>query len=244
MPPVDHMKTSLDHLPAKKVRELARIQEILFEEFRTAVAANAPDIKKPAEILKIVLFGSYARGDWVDEREKLPEGYQSDFDLLVVVSHKALAEMETYWYPAEERLLRRGADATPFSLIVHSLGEVNEALERGRYFFLDIVRDGIALYEKPGHPFRKPKPLTPEAALEEAEEAFAKWLPMADGFLRHFKSDLEEGQLNLGAFQLHQAAESLCTAYLLVKTFYVPKTHNLNKLRGLVEAEDSRFREV
>lgn len=47
------------------------------------------------------------------------------------------------------------------SFIVHSLGEVNESLERGEYFFVDIIKDGIALYEKPGHPFRMPKPLAP-----------------------------------------------------------------------------------
>jgi len=73
MPPVDHMKTSLDHLPAKKARELARIQEILFEEFRVAVAAHPPDITKSPEVLKVVLFGSYARGDWVDEKTRSEE---------------------------------------------------------------------------------------------------------------------------------------------------------------------------
>jgi len=244
MPPVDLMKTSLDHLPAKKARELARIQEILFEEFRVAVAAHPPDITKSPEVLKVVLFGSYARGDWVDEKTSLPDGYQSDYDLLIVVNHKALTDMATYWYPAEERLIRVAMDATPFSLIVHSLGEINESLQRGRYFFLDIVRDGILLYDKPGHPFRKPKPLAPAAALEEAQEAFDVWFPLALGFIRHFESDLKDAQLKLGAFELHQAVESLCTAYLLVKTFYVPKTHNLNKLRCLAEGENPRFREV
>jgi predicted nucleotidyltransferase/HEPN domain-containing protein len=242
MPPVDHMKTSLEHLPAGKRAELARIQEIVFEEFRAAVAANPPAIRKAPEILKIVLFGSYARGDWVDEPKSKPDRYQSDFDLLVVVNDKALAD-EAYWFDAEERLLRVMADATPVSLVAHSLGDVNENLQRGRPFFIDILKDGIALYEKPGHPFRKPKPLAPAAALAEAEAAFARF-PQGGEFFDHFTTDLQLGRYKTGALQLHQAAERFYMTWLLVKTLYVPKTHNLKRLRSLAEAEDARFREI
>jgi predicted nucleotidyltransferase/HEPN domain-containing protein len=244
MPPVDHMKTSLDHLPAGKRAELARVQEILFEEFRAALADHPLKARKPAEILKIVLFGSYARGGWVDEPKSKPNRYQSDFDLLVVVSHKDLADAETYWFAAEERVTRHALDGTPVSFIVHSLGEVNESLERGEYFFVDIIKDGIALYEKPGHPFRKPRPLTPAAALAEAERAYAHWFPMAVGFVRHFELATSEGDLKLAAFLLHQAAERFYVAYILTQTLYRPKTHNLKHLRSLAEGADARFLEV
>lgn len=35
--------------------------------------------------------------------------------------------------------------ATQASFIVHSLTDVNRQLKHGRYFFTDIIRDGIAL---------------------------------------------------------------------------------------------------
>ncbi len=244
MPPADPMKTALDHLPAGKRAELARVQEILVEEFRAALAEHPLKARKPAEILKIVLFGSYARGGWVDEPKSKPNRYQSDFDLLVVVSHKDLADAETYWFAAEERVTRHALEGTPVSFIVHSVGEVNESLERGEYFFVDIIKDGIALFEKPGHPFRKPKPLTPAAALAEAERAFEHWFPLALRFYQTFEANLDPDGYKFAAFQLHQAAERLYVAYILTQTLYRPKTHNLKHLRSLAEGADARFLEV
>ncbi len=54
-------------------------------------------------ILKLVLFGSYARGDWVEDRSS---GYLSDYDLLVVVNDARFAEQYEAWEKAEERLLQ------------------------------------------------------------------------------------------------------------------------------------------
>ena len=61
------MRTDLDHLPPAKQRELERVLQILFEEFRDATAIATSDWKKQARILKVILYGSYARGGWVDE---------------------------------------------------------------------------------------------------------------------------------------------------------------------------------
>ena len=58
------MKTSLDHLPEAKRRELARAVEILFAEFEAVTAGGHSEHKRDAQILKVILFGSYARGDW------------------------------------------------------------------------------------------------------------------------------------------------------------------------------------
>lgn len=44
----------------------------------------------------------------------------------------------------------------PVNIIVHSLSEVNRALKRGEYFWLDIARDGGVLYELPCHPLATP----------------------------------------------------------------------------------------
>ena len=62
------MKTSLDHLPHAKQRELERVLEILFEEFDATLATANAAWKKRARIYKIILFGSFARVDWVDDR--------------------------------------------------------------------------------------------------------------------------------------------------------------------------------
>ncbi len=60
------MRADVDHLPPVKQRELERVVQILFEEFEEANASATGDRRK-ARIRKIVLYGSYARGGWIDE---------------------------------------------------------------------------------------------------------------------------------------------------------------------------------
>src|SRR3546814_13901176 len=98
------MRTDLDHLPPAKQRELERVVQILFEEFGDATALATQDWKKKGRILKIILYGSYARGDWVDEPHTA-KGYRSDFDLLIIVSDKRLTDPVDSWATAEERLI-------------------------------------------------------------------------------------------------------------------------------------------
>ena len=87
------MRTSLDHLPPAKQRELERVLEVLFAGFEEATALATQAWKKKGRILKIVLYGSYARGGWVDEPHTA-KGYKSDFDLLVVVNDKRLTDRD------------------------------------------------------------------------------------------------------------------------------------------------------
>lgn len=230
------MRTELNHLPDRKKRELEHVVRVLFEEFEDALdGRNAPH-RKAGRLLKVILFGSYARGDWVEDPVG---GYFSDYDLLVVVNHDELADVADYWTAAEDRLVRDYVVtkrlATQASFIVHSLTDVNKQLKHGRYFFTDIVRDGIALYEAPDHPFATPEPLSEEAARTEAQGYFDKWFPSAEAFLASAEFLLKRGNHNEAAFNLHQAAERLYHCFLLVHRLYSPKSHKLNFLRNLCE---------
>jgi uncharacterized protein len=84
------VNSSLDHLPESKRGELGRITEILFSDFGSAIAGGKSDAKRNGKILKVVLFGSYARGDWVSDPVG---GYVSDYDLLVVVNDDKLTDV-------------------------------------------------------------------------------------------------------------------------------------------------------
>src|SRR3954470_17750500 len=174
------MRTELDHLPAAKQRELERVVQILFEEFGEATALATQEWKKKGRILKIILYGSYARGGWVDEPHTA-KGYQSDFDLLIIVNDKRLTDRVEYWVKAEERLNRELAITktlkTPVNFIVHTLHEVNDGLAHGRFFFMDVARDGIAIYQSEDSELAEPKPKTPDQALAMAKEYYEEWLP-------------------------------------------------------------------
>lgn len=239
------MRTALDHLPETKRRELARVVEILFAEFEASIAGGTMPYKRQGRILKVVLFGSYSRGDWVDDPIG---GYVSDFDLLVVVNDEKLTEILDYWAKAEDHLLREYSISrrlsAPVNFVVHSLADVNKRLKLGRYFFNDIVRDGIALYEAPGHPFDHPKTLEPAEALKEAQGYFDEWFPSADRFFVNARDNVERGWSKEAAFLLHQTTERLYHCALLVLTLYSPKSHKLNFLRSQAEQLDARLIEA
>ncbi|MEO0031802.1 MAG: hypothetical protein RIS94_1560 [Pseudomonadota bacterium] len=166
------MKSDIDHLPAAQQDELERVTRILMDEFAIAISRATQPWKKNGRIQKIVLFGSYARGDWVDEPQN---GYQSDFDLLVIVNHADLTEIAEYWYIAEDRIMRDATIGRPVNIIVHTLDEVNQGLTRGEYFWVDIERDGIALYNLPGASLATPKPLTAADACGMASRYLQDW---------------------------------------------------------------------
>ncbi len=71
------MKTSLDHLPPAKQRELEHIKSVFMREFEAAIAGGTQPWRRNGKILKLILFGSFSRTDWVDEPQN---GYQSDCD--------------------------------------------------------------------------------------------------------------------------------------------------------------------
>lgn len=238
------MKKPLRELPAGKRRELDHAVSILRETFAETVSTRKAPRLRDGKILKIVLFGSYARGDWVHD----PVGrYFSDFDLLVVVDHEDLTDLE-FWEAANERLLAEislGSQMrTPVTFIVHSLDDVNQKLELGRYFFTDIIRDGVVLFNAPGVTFVKPQPLTPSTALSETEEYFEEWDESAAELLETAAFTRSRGFSKKTAFLLHQAAEALYIGLLLVLTLYTPRSHNLVHLRKMTEPLVPRLAEV
>lgn len=237
------MRNDLNHLPATKQRELERIVEVIFDEFRGATE-NATGPRKGARILKIILFGSHARGDWVDAPLSANQ-YKSDYDILVVVSQKEMTDRAAYWVKAEERLIRAYTIEktlhTPVNFIVHSLHEVNDGLAHGRVFFMELAKDGIALYEADERELATPKPKTPDQAFVAAKEYFDDWLTSSMDFYDQAKHAMENGRSKIAAFELHQATERLYSCVLLTLTFYTPYNHNIAFLRSLAEGLDRRL---
>ena len=245
-------KTDLSHLPTRAQRDLAQAVEILREEFALQTAKRSAPHIRDGRILKIILFGSYARGRQVID----PVGrYFSDYDILVIVDHDDLTDAAEFWTKAEDRMvemLTRRFWPQPLNLIIHSLEDINHQLERGRYFFIDIVKEGIVLFEEAGFPLAKPVPLSPDEALREAQFYFDDDFPgiqralVTSAFQHKQAMDAESDKemmkwRNEAAFQLHQAAERAYYCILLVLKLYRPKSHNLNFLSQRCEQLDGRL---
>ena len=97
------MRRDLEHLPDGKRQELALVVEVLREGFARALRHRTQPKYRQGQLLKIILFGSYARGDWVED----PVGrYFSDYDLLIVVNHEDLTDVPEFWAKAEDELTR------------------------------------------------------------------------------------------------------------------------------------------
>jgi predicted nucleotidyltransferase/HEPN domain-containing protein len=219
------MKKSIAHLPAKKQRELEAVVRV---------------IRDAAPVEMVVLFGSHARGDWVDDHVT---GYHSDYDLLIVVERSKVAEDDALWSKVEQQAEKLTGE-TDISLVVHSVRDVNKHLERGKYFFTDIKNEGIALYDSGRFTLAEEKTLSPTERRRQAEAAFARWFESANRFLAGADFYIEKGWCNEGAFQLHQATERYYSTMLLVFTAYKPKLHDIEKLGKLCADLDPNLRDA
>ena len=232
------MKRNIDHLPASRKKHLEHIIAILRDEFEQ-VTGFANGKKKHSRILKIILFGSHATGKWVNDPA---HGYVSDYDILVVLNNEDLVEEHKIWNIAEERIALQVRP--PLNILVHSLHQVNEALSRGQYFFTDIKREGILLYDAGGKKLAQASNLTAAESKTIAEKHFAQWFESTTGFLTAYNAVLESGDLKNAAFQLHQATERLYACLLLVLTNYKPYTHNLAQFNSLAILQNEQIAEV
>ncbi|QMV13631.1 HEPN domain-containing protein [Vibrio spartinae] len=233
------MKTALDHLPERKQQELHTITTVLRDTLDDFLR-NKNGSKAEFRILKIILFGSHAKGTWVSDR---PNGYISDYDILVIVNRSSLVEEYAVWHSAEEQIARRVTSA-PLGLIVHTLNEVHQQLQQGHYFFADIREQGIELFSADKRELPMPVNLSEAEFRVIAETHFNHWFKSAGNYYKHYQLSLEDDDINLSAFMLHQATERLFACTLLVCTNYLPKTHNIESLRSMCAQQDPAFAEL
>ena len=226
------MKTSLDHLPLHKQEELKALCDLIVELMQ-------PDF--------VILFGSYARGNWVEDRYK-EEGityeYKSDYDILVVTETKLKDGLEHKWRATEKKAAAMPKSA-PVNLIHHSHGYLKSELMSGSYFFSDVIREGIELYSNGRNfSYEVPTEIDPEKVRARAKEEFDLWFTSANKFYKGFKVFLNDGDNKEAAFMLHQATERYYTALLLVFTGYKAKIHDIEELGSQAFAIEEAFKTV
>ena len=208
------MRTSIDHLPQRTKNRLAFVVQVLREA-------------GPVEM--IILFGSQARGDWVRDLEN---GYESDYDLLVVTKSREVAEDVVLWGKATARFASM-MDMPPVDLIVHDFAFVNDQIKQGQYFFRDIVTEGVLLYTSGAFAFNAKRAPTPAQRKAQAEQDFERFYTSAHEFYDNYEANLAKARHNNSAFQLHQATERFLAAFLLTFTAHMPHTHNIEKLANI-----------
>lgn len=213
------MKKSLKHLPEGKQEELQKIV--------AAIQKSCKDVEK------IILFGSYARGDYKEKKDLKPQqktGHISDYDILVVTEKKKSTDEFVSWSGAEKLKL-----SAPVRVIAHDIESLNISLAEGQYLFTDIKKEGIMLYDSKKYKLANKRKLKPEEKQRIAKDYFEHWFKKSRLFFRDYISNLEESSkdrsfLAQEAFHLHQAAEHSYKTILLVFTSYNPQEHYLGIL--------------
>lgn len=211
------MKTSIEYLPQIKQEELRTLVGIIIEKYSVEM---------------IILFGSFARGNWVEELhdDGFHYKYQSDFDIFVVTKNEQLANKierdDQLWKELNRRI------KTPITIIAHDIDFFNQRLRKGQYFFSDIKKEGISLYDSGNFQLVEEKELTSKERKHFAEEDFKHWFNSANEFFDLFHYAYEKHNYNKAAFLLHQTTENLYNTILLVLTRYKPNTHDLKKLNA------------
>ena len=175
-----HLKTNIDHLPPEKQAELQAIVQSISRRL-------------PAEM--IILFGSYARGNWVEDRYQengTTFEYISDYDVLVVLDTEKQAihkESEKRW---EKRVRRDVGKETPLSAIFHGIDYLNSQIEEGNYFFVDVIKEGIMLFDSGNFKLSVPKLLNVRERKQKAQLYFENWFESAKMFYKDFLYNYNE----------------------------------------------------
>jgi predicted nucleotidyltransferase/HEPN domain-containing protein len=205
------VKTSLDHLPEQKRVQIATIADV---------------IRSRTTVEMLILFGSYARGNWVED---LANGYFSDYDLMAVVETPELAKDLSLWSDITDEI-RPHAGRIPVSLVVHDVRQLNREIRIGQYFYADVANEGILLFDSRRFQLAKPKALTELERYELGLHNFDYWFQSANEFWRGAGYYAARGLGPHAAFSLHQAAERYFHSVLLVFTGYKPKSHDIEAL--------------
>lgn len=225
------MKTSITFLPEKKQEELSVITEKVVELLGD-------------DCEMIILFGSYAKNNYVDYDQRTEYGvrtyFMSDYDIMVVTAGKEnsfainrkLNKVEDYFYEGKHYSM-----VTPIQFIHETINDLNKAIDKGYYFYTDITQEGILLYDSGRQQLAEPHELNFKEIRDLANQYFNERFEKANEFLDHASFDFGKERYKMASFMLHQAVENLYFAISLTYTLYSPKEHNLYKISGYAKRD-------
>ena len=206
------MNTSIKHLSPIQRRQLASAIKIIIESIH-------PE--------KIILFGTHSVPGNAALFAKVMSPDLVPFDLLIITG---MQERRSD-YELQDILENRCRDITPVTAVIHDITYVNRQIRTGQYFFNMTCLEGILLYDAGDATLTKASLPDFDQVKETAEKDFERWAGQARAFFNSARFNLQGKEWKLATFLLHQAAEQIYQAILLVFTGYKPTTHNLDKLR-------------
>ena len=218
------MKTSLSHLPDYAQADLKRIVSLVLE--------------KLPQTEMIILYGSYAKGTYVeyDERDEfgILTSFISDYDILVVTSGMDAQKVGRILDEVDAKYYKRPDHQVPIQFINDDIEKLNSDLSEGRYFYTDVKNEGIMLYDSGNYKLEEARKLNYEEIRQQAIEYYDEKYKEALYFLEDVEVNYNKKRYKRASFYLHQACENLFYTLRLVHTLKNNKQHNLSKLLDAV----------
>ena len=169
-----------------------------------------------------------------DEREEfgVPTSFKSDYDILVINSAWSYDKIENKLVSVRNIYDKRGDHRyrVPVQFIHDCIKKVNEDLKYSRYFYTELKRDGVMLYDSGNSKLARRKPLRYEEIKRQGEEYFREKFAKFKLFMEQAAFMYDREEYVMSSFNLHQACENLFNAILLTFTLRNDKEHNLDEL--------------
>lgn len=167
------MKKSIAYLPKRKQDDIHYLVKSVLEQL--------------PQTQMIILYGSYATGKYVEYDERTEFGirttYMSDYDILVVThgikdrdAGQKLDAVEFKYYTDPDF-------QTPVQFINDDIKKLNKDLSEGRYFYTQLKKEGILLYNNEKFKLARRRKLHYGEIKKQAEEYYNEKYVKANEFL-------------------------------------------------------------
>lgn len=219
---MNKMNASIAHLPEKNQEDLKIIVATILEEV--------------LNVEMIILFGSYARGNQVAFDRQMEYGistsYRSDYDILVIASRIKNEPVFAKKLNGVGAIFKEKAKSDiRLEIVYKTVEKVVDFLEKGDFFYSEIRREGIALYDTGSFILPEPRDLEMIELERQAKDFFQDFFHKGERFLKTAREfDYPDGEYKMASFHLHQACESFFYAISLTFNQYKPKEHDIRML--------------
>ena len=217
------MKQSIDFLPERKQRDLHELVGLIRDEVK--------------DVVMIILYGSYARNTYVDCDERHDFGvrtfYISDYDILIVTKKRLGGKESTVGSRIRAEFLETKNNPEFYTrpqFINESIKELNNALSEGHYFYVDILTQGIVLYDSGEYQLANPRELNFCEIEKRARRYYGSRFVKATSFFETAEFNHSKAWYVMASFMLHQATEYFIKTIPLVFILYGYKEHDLEFL--------------
>ncbi|PZR07026.1 MAG: hypothetical protein DI539_24150 [Flavobacterium psychrophilum] len=185
---------------------------------------------------KIVCYGirSNTKNRWssFQKHEGNGELFEMAIDLLIVTHEKDKRKRDGVLNITDSL----SSERLKIIAVVHSIEAVVAGLNEGNSFFINVLNNGIILYDQ-----NQTHYIVPNEATNLRDE---RRLVLAKSFYQTACECVTTERFEIAAFLFHQAVEQSCAALLTSRLGYRPTTHSIKRLLSLTENITSEISEL